>query len=83
MKSKKGVEMSMNTIIIAALALVILVVLIILLTKQTGNVDQTINSCDGRGYTCSSGTSCPSGTSLYSSRGCGDGNVCCAPNPFT
>jgi uncharacterized protein YoxC len=51
---KKGVELSMNVIIIAAIALVVLVILVVLVLNQAGKVSpatectggQCLSSCD-------------------------------------
>ena len=43
MKSKKGIELTMNTIIIAVIVLIVLVVLILLLTGQTGKTRIGLN----------------------------------------
>jgi hypothetical protein len=74
---KQGVEMSIQTMIVAALAILILVVLIVIFTNQTSNVTDTINACEDRGnaYTCE--TSCGENQRLYQRGGCDDGEVCC------
>ncbi|MBU0536122.1 MAG: hypothetical protein KKE20_04100 [Nanoarchaeota archaeon] len=43
MKSKKGVEMTLNTIIIAAIALIAMIILILFLTGNMGRARQNIN----------------------------------------
>jgi len=72
---KKGAELSMNVIIIAAIALVVLVILVVLVLDRTGPVvDQT--KCFGGQGTCESGDSCPSGENQVAGS-CGEGAVCC------
>ncbi len=80
MKSKKGIEMSLQTIVMAALALIILVVLIMLVTGKIGDFRESTNACEerGEGFTCAA-DSCPEGTTFYQSTGCGEGEICCAP----
>jgi len=46
---KKGVEISMNTIVIAAIALLVLIVLVLIFTGQTGKFARGINDCKGKG----------------------------------
>lgn len=55
-KSRRGVEMTFNTIIIAALVLIVLVIIIIILTGAFGTkivpgIDKYL-SCPGRGGEC-------------------------------
>jgi len=77
MKSKKGMDMSLQTVVVAALVLLILVVLILVFTGQIGNFNKSLNACEEKGYTCTSG-SCDSGDRFYS-YGCKDNQICCAP----
>ena len=52
MKSKKGADLSMNVIIIAAIALLVLVILAVLLFRSGGQVSEG-TSCTGYGGECS------------------------------
>jgi hypothetical protein len=72
---KRG-EISMEVIIIAAIALLVLVILSVLVIRSGGNVAK---ECQNVGGTCESGslpTDCPEGK-LYSPNNCGSGYVCC------
>jgi len=79
--SKKGVEMSLQAIIIAVLVLVILVVLILIFTKGSGGFYTGVTSCGDRGGTCKD--ACETGESAYalglSGEGCEKGTKCCIP----
>jgi len=78
--SKKAQGLSMNTIIIAAIALLVLVILATLVLNAGGNVvDQTgckgINSnayCEDPGY-------CQDGYIESGQKDCPDGDICCIP----
>ena len=77
---KKGQGLSMNVIIIAAIALLVLVILSVLVLRAGGNVN-TANSCEGKG-TCYAGadgnSACPQGTVYDPVHGCGtEGEYCC------
>jgi len=73
--NKKGSEMSMNVIIIAAIALLILVILSVMIINSGGKINE--------------GTSCVGGNCMYEAdceaqggfanpaSGCSDGEVCC------
>lgn len=84
-KSKKGVEMTFNTIIIAALVLIVLVIIIIILTGAFGTkivpgIDKYLR-CDGRGGDCK--PACDQGEQSLPQFGeCGDDDpdpICCMP----
>src|SRR3989344_1294952 len=79
--SKKGVEMSLQAIIIAVLVLVVLVVLVLIFTKGSVGFYTGVTSCGDRGGSCKD--VCESGESAYalglSGEGCGSGAKCCIP----
>ncbi|MFC1648984.1 hypothetical protein ACFL1B_06045 [Nanoarchaeota archaeon] len=79
MSSKKGIEMSIQLVIVAALALLILVIVVLIMSRSSGTFSSSVNECDerGSGWTCSG--SCPSGTVFYSRGMCPNDQVCCAP----
>ncbi len=84
MKSKKGQGLPMNTIVIAALVLVVLVVLIMIFTGRMGGFTRSIQDCAEKGGECVSGSECDLDKgSLPIARGeCGDGKICCSkPTP--
>lgn len=72
---KRG-EISMEVIIIAAIALLVLVILSVLVIRSGGNVAK---ECLNIGGSCESGslpTDCPDGK-VYSPNNCNTGYVCC------
>ncbi|MFC1728425.1 hypothetical protein ACFLZ7_03105 [Nanoarchaeota archaeon] len=50
--NKKGVELSMNVIIIAAIALLVLVVLSVIFLGRIGTFGETASSCEAQGGKC-------------------------------
>ena len=54
---KRG-DMSMNIIVIAALALLVLVVLAIIFTSRIGTFGKGVDSCDNSGGECVAAESC-------------------------
>lgn len=83
--SRRGVELSMNAIIIIALGLIVLVIITWLVFKSTSNAGKDINGCESKGteYHCyNGGTSgrCPEGEmgSAFFGGGCPNkGDICC------
>jgi|FLOH01.1.fsa_nt_gi hypothetical protein len=81
MINKKAQGISINTIIIAAIALLVLVILSVLLLRGGGNiVDGT--ACEGVGGTCASSCSdLSTGTNIFTRHTTAmcetDGDVCC------
>ena len=76
--SKKAQGLSMNVIIIAAIALLVLVILAVLILRAGTQVsDQT--ACEGVGGGCFAIDSCADLGGLYASRvvPCPDGQICC------
>lgn len=69
--------MSLQAIVIAALALIILIVLILIFTGQTGVFTKSVNACTDRGYSCES--ACDDNQVFYSKGGCEGDEICCAP----
>ena len=72
---KKGVELSMNVIIIAAIGLLVLVILAVLVINSSGKVQGTQNACNLKGGICSQ--SCNGATIDPSVGKCDGGLVCC------
>lgn len=66
MKGKKGVDISVNVIIVAALALIVLVVLFAIFTGRLGGFSLAVQSCADKSGTCmasnSEGTSANCGS---------------------
>ena len=78
---KRG-EISMEVIIIAAIALLVLVILAVLVLRAGENIGQ---ECRNVGGQCYEGEwldeyVCPEGMSK-SPNSCGEGRVCCVPDP--
>ena len=74
---KKGVEMSMNVIIIAAIGLLILLILAFLVVNYVNRTDKGLKSCTAQyGGTCQA--SCENIDSQVSNTDCeNSGKVCC------
>lgn len=49
---KKGVELSMNVIIIAAISLLVLVILAVLVINYVRNLDKGLKDCTAKAGTC-------------------------------
>lgn len=75
--AKKAQGMSMNVIIIAAIALLVLVILSVIFIGRMGGFGEETAGCATRGGTCYSG-SCPAGTTPFSAK-CEEGESCCLP----
>ena len=67
MMNKKGVELSMNVIIIAAIGLLVLVILAVLVINSTSKVPNA-TSCISSGGVCKA--TCGTGTEKSGSYGC-------------
>lgn len=76
--NKKAQGMSMNVIIIAAIALLVLVVLSVIFIGRMGQFGQQTGACDKQGGTCYDGSSCPAATAKYDLK-CAEGQTCCIP----
>jgi hypothetical protein len=68
---KKGQGISINVIVIAAIALLVLVVLSIVFLGRFGVFTQQSGDCENKGGACTIGA-CPSGTSAYGAWSCPD-----------
>ncbi len=78
--NKKGMEMSIQLMVVAAIALIILIVLIVLFTGSAGNFSNTLNSCEDKGYTCRSKCSSDEINFPTGNGECKEnGKICCAP----
>jgi len=79
MLDKKAQGLSMNTIIIAAIAIIVLLILIYLLVDTSGGVDKAI-SCTKKGGVCMERCEGIYGDSSLGSEPCGDADkTCCLP----
>lgn len=87
---KKGISLSMNTIIIAALALIVLVVLLLIFTGQVGKTRTGLNQTTsqysgeqckipGTGRTCRFEAKCEEINGVnYGQLDCSFGQICCS-----
>ncbi len=81
-------DLSINTIVIAVIALIVLAVLIIIFTNVLGDTNRTLRACEERGGTCADGV-CPTGLQYFAlgNKQCRTDNpgftkpVCCLPPP--
>jgi hypothetical protein len=78
--SRKGQGISINMIIIAAIALLVLVIAAIMISKSGRNVDQNAGSgsCLANGGVCR--TTCESSEAPLTDKACPTGQVCCRYN---
>ncbi|MGV8086316.1 MAG: hypothetical protein ACP5N1_01670 [Candidatus Woesearchaeota archaeon] len=73
---KKGVELSMNVIIIAAIGLLVLVILAVLVIQAGTKTVEGTKNCNSAGGICSTG--CDSESILADTSGCeGSKPYCC------
>ena len=75
MKSKRGQGLPMNTIVIAALVLVVMVVLILIFTGRMGGFTQDIQQCTAKGGECVGIGGCTQGNIIDGK--CPGTDVCC------
>ena len=89
MKSKKGAEMSLNIIIVAAIALIVLVVLVMIFTGRmnifgTGVQKATETTCESQGGSpriSTQGCDAESERQVYGAfKGMESNQICCVPN---
>jgi hypothetical protein len=74
--NKKGVELSMNVIIIAAIGLLVLVILAVLVINSTSKLPGTVASCNVKGGICRA--SCPTDQPMIpATEARCDTGVCC------
>lgn len=79
---KKGFELSMNVIIVSAIALIVLVVVLLIFTGKVKTMNKDLDSCNSKGGVCESGVAgtfgdtCGPGKAKVSAD-CGGTMVCC------
>lgn len=54
----KGVELSINTMIIVAIGLVVLIVFFITFTSEAGDFSKSVTSCEAKGGQCVAENEC-------------------------
>ena len=78
---RKAQSISINTIVIAAIALIVLVVIIAIFGGSIKDFVTGVKDCETLGGDCVEGDECPDeeGTlyTSYKSTDCGDGWICC------
>ena len=90
MTTKKGMELTLGTVVIAILVLIVLVVVILIFTGNLGKINTKLGTCDGRGGVCSVGegkdcqdgyvkTDLPPCTSQEIPEKKGEYQTCCIP----
>jgi hypothetical protein len=81
MSNRRGVEMSLNLVIMIVLGLIVLIVLIYIVTRNTSNANRSITGCAEKGGECRSERCLEgeTGSSFFSSgAGCPESNaICC------
>ncbi len=80
--NKKAQGLSLNTIIIAALVIMVLIILGMVFMGRMGTFASTSKSCSSKGGTCIEGTSgfdCPEEYTISPTGGdCPEDQICCA-----
>jgi len=66
--NKKGQGISMNVIIVAAIALLVLVVLSIIFLGRTGDFGKGVADCENKGGQCESGGDCTTDADEYNTK---------------
>ena len=74
---KRGVEMSLQTVVIAVILILIAAILIYMVGNGLKNANNTLGACEARSGQCLS--DCRSGMQPYylGNSECGEGAVCC------
>jgi hypothetical protein len=73
---RKG-ELSIQFIVLAALALIFLVVVGMVLSGKVGIFNKTVGTCENSGGTCTTKSNCETNAGSSRDLGCDDGEVCC------
>jgi hypothetical protein len=78
MLNKKGVEMTISTIIIIVLVIVVLIVLVMIFTRSSQNFFKGTSDCKAKGGECQS-SPCPDGYTVHfaGNPSCEKEQVCC------
>jgi hypothetical protein len=76
---RRGVELSLNLIILIVIGLIVAALVIYLVVKNIGGADKDTTGCTTKGGHCASPGSCNAGESESSlfAGGCPSGEVCC------
>lgn len=75
---RRGVELSLNLVVLVVLALIVVSVVIYLVVKNTRDADNSLNSCTGYGGHCQRAP-CPAGEtgSAFFTKECAEEEICC------
>ena len=86
-QGKKGIELSLNTIVIAAIVIIILIVLTIVFTTRTGGFIKGLNECEEKGGSkstsnqeCIAANGVPIGYIYNPTTGKPTSDICCVKN---
>jgi hypothetical protein len=74
--AKKAQGISMNVIIIAAIALLVLVILSVIFIGRMGSFGRETGNCASQGGSCTTEPFCPTG-SIQRDLTCPEGQICC------
>jgi len=74
-RNKKSIEMSLNTIVIAAIALIVLIVLVFILTGRVSIFGEGLEDCTSKGGKCDN--PCETGYVGIPGTNCNDNNQKC------
>ena len=78
LKNKRGVQLTMQTIIIAVLVIVVLIVMVLIFSKSARNFFLGTSDCIAKGGDCKPGP-CPRGETNHfaGNPSCSEGEICC------
>lgn len=79
MPAKRGVELSLNLIILIVIGLIVAALVIYLVVRTTSSGGNDLSSCSSKGGHCAQSGGCNPGeteSSLFNG-GCTNGNICC------
>ena len=75
--ARKGVEMSLNLIILIVIGLIVAAIVIYLVASNTGRFNSGTSSCAGNGGQCKSQCDTGETGSAFFTGGCAEGQLCC------
>lgn len=75
--NKRGVEMSLQVIVVAVIVLLIAAVLIYMVLNTARGTNKTLGDCKSKGGLCAYSGDCNPGEQPYYLADCGEGGVCC------
>jgi hypothetical protein len=75
--NKKGVELSMNVIIIAAIGVLVLIILAVLVINASSRTQNAQTNCNLMGGICKTPSLCSANDRLPTGTGCSASQTCC------